>query len=345
MPRRCKVFDHCPIGLAVMDPAGHFVLTNKAYRDIGGYTEKDLKSRNAAAMAHPEDLIENGQLVKGMRSGDIDNSVGERRYICKDGDIVWVRQCISSVRNGDGEMVNAIALVQGITERKRAGADHGRSNVRIQQVCAAEQKRIGRELHDNTGQLLASLKMNLYIVKKEAANLSAQAQRALTASAAIAERCVREIRTSAYLLCPPELERGLSYGLAEYVAGYIERTGIAVALELPSDLDRVPLRVQSALFQIVREALTNIYRHAHSATAAIRLERHAANIALDVFDTGKGTRAKTRKHAGAPCFIEGIGINSMRERAAQLGGALYIHSNACGTRLQVVLPLSRIRHG
>ncbi len=234
-------------------------------------------------------------------------------------------------------MLNAIALSEDITERKRAGE-------RLLQLEAEERKRIARELHDNTAQLLAGLKMNLAIVKEGAALLSAHAQRAMTESVALTERCLSEIRTSAYLLRPPELERGLRQGLTEYVAGYVQRSGIRVDLALPSDLSCLPREVESALFQIVREALINIYRHSRSATAGIRLDRDPAKITMEVADAGKGVRLKARKKGAVASLVPGIGISNMRERATQLGGELDIRSNGDGTTVRVVLPLAS-NHG
>ena len=334
----CRALEHSSIGLAVIDPAGRFVLTNKAYRRITGCTAEELASTGCTFTAHPGDLIENQRLAGRFAAGEIDNSAYETRYIRRNGDVIRVRMSVSIVRNGDGEIVNAIALAEDITARKR-------TDERLQQLQAAEQKRIARELHDNTAQLLAGLKMNLSIVKDEAALLSPRALRAMTESVALTDRCLREIRTSAYLLRPPELECGLRQGLVEYVAGYEQRSGIRVDLALPPDLGSLPREVESALFQIVREALTNIFRHSRSATAGIRLDRDPSRVTLEVADAGKGMRLKARKNGAVASLVPGIGITSMRERASQLGGALDIHSNGCGTTVRVVLPLLSGEHG
>src|SRR5258706_12067139 len=120
----------------------------------------------------------------------------------------------------------------------------------IQQLQDEERGRIARELHDGTAQLLAGLKMNLAIVAAEAELLDPLAQRAVAESVALTDRCLREIRTTAYLLHPPELDRRLSRALTDYVDGYAQRSGIPVDLAMPPHLLRLPRDVESPLFPI-----------------------------------------------------------------------------------------------
>jgi len=244
--------------------------------------------------------------------------------------------------DGNGEMVDhmapAKAEIQKGNESLHQLADW------IQQLQDEERSRIARELHDGTAQLLAGLKMNLAIVNQEAAVLSTQAQQAMAESIALTDRCVREIRTAAYLLHPPELVGGLRRALADYVDGYAQRSGIRVDLALPLDPGRLSREVESALFRIAQEALTNIYRHSRSATAGIRLHCDASTVTMEIVDEGRGMkRALTpiERAVAAP----GIGITSMQERAARLGGLLDIRSEGRGTTVRVVLPLLSGEHG
>jgi two-component system NarL family sensor kinase len=209
----------------------------------------------------------------------------------------------------------------------------------IQQLQDEERSRIARELHDGTAQLLAGLKMNLSIVNQEAAILSAQAQQAMAESIALTDRCVHEIRTAAYLLHPPELVGGLRRALSDYVDGYAQRSGIRVDLVLPPDLGRLTREVESALFRIAQEALTNIYRHSRSATAGIRLYCDASMVTMEIVDEGRGMQPRALTPIERAVAAPGIGITSMQERAARLGGLLDIRSEGRGTTVRVVLPL------
>jgi signal transduction histidine kinase len=150
----------------------------------------------------------------------------------------------------------------------------------------------------------------------------------------LADQCLREIRTVSYLLHPPELDHlGLQSALARYIDGFVQRSGIRIEFEVPSDAGRLPPEIEMALFRIVQESLTNIHRHSGSDTAIIRLSRSMSEIALEVTDKGSGMSV------GA---TPGVGIASMRERAQQLGGRLEISSQNGGTRLKAVIPLPSV---
>jgi signal transduction histidine kinase len=195
-----------------------------------------------------------------------------------------------------------------------------------------ERRRMARELHDSIGQRLAALTINLSVVNESGNELNARAQRALDETITLADQCLREIRTVSYLLHPPELDHlGLQSALARYIDGFVQRSGIHVELEIAPDLGRLPEQVETALFRIVQECLTNIHRHANSTTASILLARSQSQITLEVRDGGTGMRS------GA---TQGVGIASMRERAQQLGGWLEIDSLNGGTKVKAVIPLS-----
>src|SRR6185295_19352382 len=110
-------------------------------------------------------------------------------------------------------------------------------------------------------------------------------RRALAESQALAEACIHELRTFSYLLHPPILqERGLKSALTAYVEGFVRRSNIAVDLHVPANLDRLPKDVETTLFRVVQESLTNVHRHSGSSTATIRVLRHVTSVVLTVRD-------------------------------------------------------------
>jgi len=194
-----------------------------------------------------------------------------------------------------------------------------------------ERRRLARELHDSTSQLLAGLSMNLAVVKEGASRLDSRGQQAVAESIALADRCMREIRVISYLLRPPELDQlGLQTALTRYVQGFVERSGIQVDIELSPDLGGLPREVEMALFRIVQECLANVYRHSGSTTARVRLVRDESEITLEVADDGRGIQ-------GDPGT--GVGTASMRERVQELGGVLEILSANGGTTVKAIIPL------
>ncbi len=195
-----------------------------------------------------------------------------------------------------------------------------------------ERRRLARELHDTTAQWLAALSMNLSVLSESAKFPNRRARAAMAESTALTERCLREIRTVSYLLHPPELdELGLESALSRYVAGFIKRSGIKVEVEAAPDLGRLPQAVETAVFRIVQECLTNVHRHSGSSTGHVRLIRGSSNLLLEVKDAGHGIGATS---------TSGVGIASMRERVEQLNGVLQIESCPGGTTVKAMIPLS-----
>ena len=153
----------------------------------------------------------------------------------------------------------------------------------------AERRRIARELHDSAGQLVAALQMSLEPMKDDAAKLDSELAENLGETLELVQQLSQELRTVSHLLHPPLLdELGLPSALKWYVEGYAERSKIDVQLELANDLGRLPVDMETALFRIVQESLTNIHRHSGSKSAFIRVARSESELSLEVSDFGRG---------------------------------------------------------
>jgi signal transduction histidine kinase len=207
-----------------------------------------------------------------------------------------------------------------------------------------ERRRIATMLHETTAQDLAALKMLLARLNRTADRLSEGERHALTESMSLAEQSMTEIRTVSYLLHPPFLdEAGLLSALRWYAGGFAERSGITVDLDLPEGFERLPLDTETVLFRIVQESLTNVHRHAGSATARIRLRRDAEMLVLEIEDRGHGIPKASLKHITSGGSGVGVGIAGMSERIEQLGGRLEVTSSdqgTTGTTVRVWLPLA-----
>jgi signal transduction histidine kinase len=207
-------------------------------------------------------------------------------------------------------------------------------SVRLIAVEDFERRRIARELHDCTGQTVALLKMNLDRLA-QLGQLSPEQARLVSESVALVEAMRIQVRTISYLLHPPLLDEvGLASSLRILIEGFSERSGIEARLEIDDNFSRLSSEVEISIYRIVQECLTNIHRHSGSPTARIRLERHAAEIEIEVEDNGKGITD------GKNTSGRGVGLGGMRERARQLGGTLEIKSDAKGTIVIARLPIS-----
>jgi signal transduction histidine kinase len=162
-------------------------------------------------------------------------------------------------------------------------------------------------------------------------------------SATLVNDMSTDIRTISYLLHPPLLdEAGLSSALTWYVKGFSERSKIEVDLDIPEDFGRLPRDLETAVFRIVQECLTNIHRHADSPVAKVRIAQRDGHIRVEVQDKGKGISQQERAEIvssvnGTP----GVGIRGMRERLRQLGGTLDLSSDGegKGTLIAARLPI------
>jgi signal transduction histidine kinase len=148
------------------------------------------------------------------------------------------------------------------------------------------------------------------------------------------------IRTLSYLLYPPFLdEAGLLSALRWYAAGFEERSGIKVALDLPATMERLPLETETTLFRVVQEALINIHHHAESPTALIRLRIDERHLTLEIEDRGHGMPPGLIAQVATGGVELGVGVAGMRERLRQLGGTLNIDSTDHGTTVRVEMPI------
>src|SRR5204863_4740455 len=119
-----------------------------------------------------------------------------------------------------------------------------------------------------------------------------------------------------------------------------DRSGIKVQLDMPQNLGRLPQEMETALYRVVQESLTNIYRHSGSRTAGIRITRRAEEILLEVEDHGRGMDRQALKRRHERADLTGVGIASMRERVRKVGGRFEILTGKEGTSVRVILPLS-----
>jgi signal transduction histidine kinase len=245
------------------------------------------------------------------------------------------------LREASGELEEKVRSRTG--ELDHANESLRQLTARLLNLQDDERRRIARELHDNAGQALAALAMNLGAVAKDLDRLVKTAG-TVADSASLVQEMSNDIRTMSYLLHPPMLdETGLAPALRWYVDGFAERSKIAVELDCGQDLGRLSREVETAVFRLVQECLTNIHRHSGSPTATIRIARLDGIVRVDVKDHGQGLTAEKRELMVSGGTV-GVGIRGIRERVRQLGGSLEISSEGigAGTCILVRLPAAEV---
>jgi PAS domain S-box-containing protein len=342
-----SVFENSAIGIVLAEPPGKFVEANQAFQDLVGYTDGELKTLTYRDITHEADIPHGAEVIEQLVSGTKHEVQLENRYRHKDGRFIWVRATATVIPDSDGSPRYLLGVVEDVTNRKLAeqklDALLSQSRAfagRLMQAQDDERRRIARLLHETTAQDLAALKMHLARLNRTASHLSDADRGALVESISLAEQSMTEIRTLSYLLHPPFLdEMGLLSALRWYAAGFAERSGITVDLELPENFERLPLDTETALFRIVQESLINIHRHAGSETARIRLRRDSEALVLEIEDRGRGIPNQWLTHIMSGEGGVGVGIAGMCERIEPLGGRIEITSGAEGTTVRARLPL------
>ena len=233
------------------------------------------------------------------------------------------------------------ALIDELRSAERTTRGLAASLVRAQDE---ERRRIARDLHDSTGQHLIAATLIAGRIEK---TLPAAAQPALRHLEDMLQQSIREVRTVSYLLHPPLLdEAGLGLALRHYIEGFLDRSSIAVELDISPSVERLAPDTELVLFHVVQEALTNNSRHSKSPTAQIRLMRERATngdaVVLTIEDAGKGmpgVRGVRQLIGQKNAPTRGVGLASMRERLQQIGGRLEIDSVVGRTTVKAVVPI------
>jgi signal transduction histidine kinase len=204
-----------------------------------------------------------------------------------------------------------------------------------------ERRRIARDIHDQVGQQMTALRMNLETLRSQAAGRTALVEQA-ERTQRLAEELDQSIDFLTWQLRPAALDHlGLSAALQNLVTGWSERFGVAADLAVDGVEDvRLPRDVEANLYRIAQEALHNIAKHAHATQVTVYLAQQDGHLVLLIEDNGRGFDSRRTQ---GPDDRNGMGLMSMQERAALVGGQLDIESLAHhGTSIYVRIPQSEL---
>jgi signal transduction histidine kinase len=200
-----------------------------------------------------------------------------------------------------------------------------------------ERRRFARELHDGLGQDLVAVKMIVDAIGDP--HLFETREQAAAQASQLVDRALKQVRSISHLLHPPLLdEGGLQSALRCYVDGLAQRSEIQTSLQLrPPDFPRLPPELETTVFRIIQEALTNIFRHSEARNAFVSVAMERNRVIISVRDDGKGVSAQIVDLEPGSL---GVGIGGMRQRAKEFGGELRMQNLHPGTLVEVVIPLS-----
>ncbi|HEV7746629.1 MAG TPA: PAS domain S-box protein [Pyrinomonadaceae bacterium] len=228
------------------------------------------------------------------------------------------------------------SINRDITEQKRAEEALQRYPRQLIEAQEAERQSVARELHDQIGQVLTAIHLNLQAVRKTCE--TSEASVLIDEGVAIVDEALGQVRNLSFELRPSLLDDlGLAAALRWYTDRFTQRTGIQATtmISLPDPPARLTKELETACFRIAQEALTNVVRHAQARNVVVRLQKLNGQIRLAVKDDGVGFDAHSQNRAP---FTTHLGLRGMRERALALSGRLDVKSSPRGTRISASFP-------
>jgi PAS domain S-box-containing protein len=339
----------------VLDPGGKVLTWNPGAQAMKGYTRDEIVGKHFSKF-YPDEATQSGWPQRELALAEKEGRFADEGWrVRKDGTTFWASVIISPLWGADGKLSGFAKVTQDLTARREADErvqtlnrelrdrvsqlDETRRLIELRtwelqklsaqllQVQDEERRRIARELHDDLGQQLTVIKMEL-------ANLSGVEE-----VSRLTDTAASTVRNLSYLLHPPLLdETGLRAALHWYTEGIAKRSNIEISLTFtPQTFPRLPRDIETTIFRVIQESLTNVCRHANSDSARVEIEKQSEFVSVRVRDYGKGLPQEiTGRNASSGL---GVGVSGMRERVRQFGGELTMSRAEPGTLVEARIPL------
>lgn len=331
-----------PVGIFYTDETGYTTYVNRRWCQITGLSAEQALGYGWLNAVHEEDRE---RLLHGWREAtQLERlSISEYRYIRPNGKVVWVMGQATPERNAKNEVIGYVGTTTDITEQKMADEEIRQMNTELQNLSGyllrvrdEERRRISREIHDELGQQLTAIKMDVAWINKKISPESGDMKERIEDILQLIDACNRSIRRILTELRPMALDdQDLAEALQWLGKQFTTHTSIPVDFNLEGEQMELAEELSTCIFRICQEALTNITRHADCKHVLLQLLFTKDSIGLIVTDDGLGfdKLAVKNKHS--------FGLLGMRERVRSLGGEFDIHSSpGNGTKIQVTLPVN-----
>jgi PAS domain S-box-containing protein len=336
-----QLIDAIPLPLSLRSPDGRFMLVNRAFEGKHRVRREHLLGQPVADTLPKVDA--EAIAMMDARAAASAQPVEETFELPDGGDSRFVQVKVHALRRVDDSMIGTIGIQSDVTALRRKEAQLTEINAKLGQLSVKmidaqedERRRIARDLHDQVGQILTALKLQLGSLAKRPA-IDAPAS-AMLMPIDLAEEALRHTRDLSASLHPHLLDDlGLESALGWLIDRFIRPSLPDVELRARLQPARGPEAIELVAFRVVQEALTNVVRHAEASRVGVILEAHDGTLSIEVIDDGVGFDA-------GETWIDlqrstSLGVGSMHDRVTEMGGQLSVESQAgTGTSLRVRLP-------
>lgn len=342
-----SIFENSTGGIYQITPDGRYITANNALSRIFGYESPDDLMTNLTDI-RTQLYADTGcyaDFIRLMQRNDVVSGFESQVYR-KDGSRIWIAESAVAVHNMRGELIYYEGIVEDITERKRAEEDLKSSHEQLRNLSAhlqsaieKERMYIAREIHDELGQMLTALKMDLCWLNGKMPRDKKSLLEKTKSMSVLIDAAARTVQRISAELRPGLLDNlGLAAAIEWQVGEFEKRTGIPCELNLDSEDIVVGQDISTAIYRSFQETLTNIVRHARATLVKVVLKETADTIELVVTDNGKGI---TADRILSP---RSFGLIGIRERVHLLKGEVNILGmQDKGTTVKVVIPYLKER--
>jgi PAS domain S-box-containing protein len=362
--------------IMMLDAEGHVEMWNSGAERTFGYTAAEMNGRHVGIIFTPEDRRREIPILEMERARENGRAADERWHERKDGTRFYVSGVLTPLHDTDGAVIGYVKIARDLTQQRRAEEELRRANeeleVRVRertfelakvneslrdeiseriqterdrvrllrQIVRAqedERRRIAREIHDQVGQQMTALRLNLAAIDQGYGG-DGEVREKLEQTKAIAERLDADVDFLAWELRPAALDDiGVAEAMGSFVRQWSRYSGVEAQFHTTGlDTERLSPEAETNLYRIMQEALNNTLKYAQASRVDVLLERRGNQVVLIVEDNGAGF--DPNEEIGGEDH-KGLGLIGMRERAALVGGTLQIESKPNkGTTIFVRVP-------
>jgi len=323
-----------PLGIVTKDEQNRVVFCNPAFEQMFHYSQNELQGKDIDSIIAPHDLEEASRMTFAVNGGGVVHATAQRRK--QDGSLIDVE--LHGIRVYSGEtFVGAFAIYQDISERRRSEEKLQTLRNRLTRTQEEERSRIARDLHDDIGQRLALLSIDLEQMKLASQQDGSAFARELEALVRTASEITSDVHNVSRRLHPSQVELlGLAPALNNFCREFANRNSMHIQFTSACLTCKLPEEASLCLFRVAQEAIRNVHKHSGCREALVELDEISSSLRLRISDRGAGFDPVSAEST------QGLGLLSMEERLRSMGGELFVHSRpGGGTCIEACIPATQ----